>query len=251
MKLKNKVAIITGASRGIGRATAILFAKEGAKVVVDYFVSDYEPQAKENAESVIKEISAFGGESIMISCDVRSEAQITKLVEDTLEHFGGIDILINNAAYVFDTSIEDRSDSMWQRTVDTNLKGVYLCSKIISKAMNNGGAIVNASSTNAINVPNVESLDYDASKAGILSLTTNFAKKLAPRKIRVNATVLGWANTEMNLQLSSDFLEEEKKKIYLNRFADLEEVAKLSLFLASSDSSYITGSKIIIDGGHD
>lgn len=251
MKLKNKVAIITGSSRGIGKATAILFAKEGAKVVVNYFVSDYEPDAKQNAENTVKEISDFGGDSIIISCDVRSEKQIEMLVDQTIQRFGGIDILVNNAGFVFDTKIDDRSDAMWQRTIDTNLKGVYLCSKIVSKVMSDGGAIVNASSTNAINYPNVESIDYDASKAGILSLTTNFAKELASRNIRVNATVLGWANTEMNLQLMPEFLEEEKNKIYLKRFAELEEVAKLTLFLASSDSSYITGSKIVIDGGHD
>lgn len=251
MKLKNKVAIITGASRGIGRATALLFAKEGAKVVIDYFISDYEPDAKENAETLVKEIESLNTEAIMISCDVRDENQIKSLIDETKDVFGGIDILINNAGYVHDLPIEKRMLDDWHRTIDTNLLGTYLCSKMISIEMREGGAIVNASSTNAINSLNPESIDYDASKAGINTLTRNFAKELAPKNIRVNATALGWANTEMNKQLPEEFLKGEADKIFLKRFAELEEVAKLTLFLVSSDSSYITGATFVIDGGHD
>jgi 3-oxoacyl-[acyl-carrier protein] reductase len=115
--------------------------------------------------------------------------------------------------------------------------------------MNDGGAIVNAASTNGIYANNPESFDYDASKAGIISLTKNFAKILAPRNIRVNATALGWANTDMNTQLPKEYLQGEINKTYLKRFAEEEEVAKLTLFLASSEASYITGTVVVIDGG--
>ena len=251
MKLQNKVAIITGSSRGIGKATAILFAKEGANIVIDYYVSDYEPDAKENAQQVVKEIETLGGKAIMVECDVREETQIQNLINITKETYGGIDILVNNAGYVFDTPIEERTLQDWHRTIDTNLMGTYLCSKLISKEMRDGGAIVNASSTNAINIPNSNSIDYDASKAGIVLLTKNFAKELANRNIRVNATSLGWANTDMNLQLPQELLKEESERIYLKRFAELNEIASLSLFLASSEASYITGTVVVIDGGHD
>jgi 3-oxoacyl-[acyl-carrier protein] reductase len=245
MKLKNKTAVITGSSRGIGAETAILFAKEGANIVINYF----EPKEEENAEKVKQQIENIGSKAIVVRCDVREESQIKNLIEQTEKNFGKIDILVNNAGYVVDCPIEERTLEDWHRTIDTNLLGTYLCSKLISKHMNSGGAIVNASSTNGIDYNNPESIDYDASKAGIISLTKNFAKELGPRNIRVNATALGWANTAMNTQLPKEFLDNEISKTYLKRFADVEEVAKLTLFLASSDSSYITGTVVVIDGG--
>lgn len=249
MRFKDKVVIITGSSRGIGAETAIQFAKEGANIVIDYFVSDYEPDAKENAQDVVSRIQELGTEAIMVECDVREKSQIENLIEQTQKRFGRIDILVNNAGYVVDLPIEERTLEDWHRTIDTNLLGTYLCTKLISKHMNDGGAIVNAASTNGIYYNNPESIDYDASKAGIINLTKNFAKALGDRKIRVNATALGWANTKMNTQLPKDFLQREIDKTYLKRFAEEEELAKLTLFLASSDSSYITGTTVIIDGG--
>ncbi|HNW23579.1 MAG TPA: SDR family NAD(P)-dependent oxidoreductase [Candidatus Dojkabacteria bacterium] len=249
MNFKDKVVVITGASRGIGAQTAIQFAKEGAMLVIDYFVSDYEPDAKENATKLVSKIKDIGSDVIMVECDVREKSQIEKLIQKTKKSFGEIDILINNAGYVNDLPIEERTLEEWHRTIDTNLLGTYLCTKLISKHMNDGGSIVNAASTNGIYYNNPESIDYDASKAGIINLTKNFAKELASRKIRVNATALGWADTEMNRQLPEEFLEQEVAKTYLKRFATEEEVAKLTLFLASTDSSYITGTTVIIDGG--
>lgn len=249
MKFKNKVVVVTGASRGIGAETAIQFAKEGANLVIDYFVSDYETDAKKNAKKVMSEIIKIGSKAIMVECDVRDQSQIENLVKETERTLGKIDILVNNAGYVIDLPIEERTLEDWHRTIDTNLLGTYLCTKIISKNMNAGGAIVNAGSTNGIYYNNPESIDYDATKAGIISLTKNFAKELASRKIRVNATALGWADTKMNSQLPKDFLKKEKEKTYLKRFATEKEVANLTLFLASPDSSYITGTTVIIDGG--
>lgn len=252
MKLKNKVALITGASRGIGRATALLFAKEGANIILDYHVSDYEPRALENANKVVKEIEKLGTNIIKIEADVSNELDVKKMINIAIKKFGRIDILVNNAGVVFDIPITKRSLEQWRRTIDTNLLGTYLCSKYVSQYMlkNNYGKIVNMSSTNAINNFSPESVDYDASKAGIITLTKDFAKALAP-KIQVNAIAPGWVDTDMNKDLPKSFIKEETNKIYLKRFAKPEEIAKAILFLASSDADYITGSVLVVDGGHD
>lgn len=248
MKLKDKVAIVTGASRGMGRATALLFAKEGAKVVVDYFVSDYEPDADANAQKVVKEIEDLGSMAIAVSCDVTSEEQVKELVKAAMDKFGKIDILVNNAGIVFDLPFRDRSLEQWHRTVDTIMLGTFLCSKYASEKMKKG-AIVNISSTNGINAFNPESMDYDAAKAGVLMLTKNLAMELAPN-IRVNAVAPGWVNTDMNKDLPADFVKTETEKIYQKRFAEPEEIAKSTLFLASDDASYVTGSILNVDGGY-
>lgn len=251
MKLKDKVAIVTGASRGIGKATALLFAKEGAKVVIDFFVSDYEPNADINAAKVVREIEVMGTEAIAVSCDVSSEDQVKQLVKEAVNRFGKIDILVNNAGIVYDVPFRDRTKEQWDRTINTILLGTFLCSKYASEEMlkNNSGVIVNISSTNGINAFNPESMDYDAAKAGVLMLTKNLALELAP-KIRVNAVAPGWVNTEMNKDLPPDFVKSETEKTYLKRFAEPGEIAKTTLFLASEDASFITGSIINVDGGY-
>lgn len=251
MKLKDKVTVITGASRGMGRETALLFAKEGAKVVIGYFASDYEPDAETNAINVVKEIESVGAEAIAISCDVSSEEQVKRLIEKARDKFGRIDILVNNAGIVYDVPFRERTLEQWHRTVDTIMLGTFLCSKYASRLMlkNGKGTIVNISSTNGINAFNPESIDYDAAKAGVLMLTKNLAKELAP-KVRVNAVAPGWVNTDMNKDLSADFVKQETEKTWLNRFAEPEEIAKVTLFLASDDASFITGSIINVDGGY-
>lgn len=252
MKLKNKVALITGSSRGIGKATALLFASEGASIVLNYHVSDYELNALENINKVIKEIKNMGVDAVKIEADISSENDVKKMVETAIKKFGRIDILINNAGIVYDVPISERSFEQWRRTVDTNLLGTYLCSKFVSKLMlkNKFGKIINLASTNAINSFSPESIDYDASKAGIITLTKNFAKALAP-KVQVNAIAPGWVDTDMNKDLPKKFIKDETAKIYLKRFAKPEEIAKTILFLASDDASYINGSVLVIDGGHD
>lgn len=250
MKLQNKVALVTGASRGIGAATAKLLAEEGAKVVIDYFVSDYEPNAAENAEAVKEEIVRNGGEAITVATDVSDEAQVKNLIKQVVDHFGTIDIVVNNAGIVFDVPIKDRTAEQWQTTFNTNVHGVYLVSKAVSEHMrqNKSGKIINISSTSGIDALNPESIDYDATKAGIVTLTKNFAQHLAPY-VNVNAVAPGWVDTEMNKDLPSDFIEKETKKIFLDRLATPEEIAKIILFLASDDASYLNGSVIIADGG--
>ncbi|NOQ55932.1 MAG: SDR family oxidoreductase, partial [Nanohaloarchaea archaeon] len=158
---------------------------------------------------------------------------------------------VNNAVIVFDVPFFERTVKQWKRTMDVNLLGTFLCSKYASEQMlkNDNGKIINISSTNGINCFSPESADYDTSKAGIINLTYNLAKELAP-KIQVNSIAPGWVNTEMNKDLPKDFVEEETEKIYLKRFAKPEEIAKTILFLASDDASYITGSILKVDGGY-
>ena len=246
MRLKNKIAIITGSSKGIGKATAILFAKEGAKIVVNYLTTE-----EKNAFSIVDEIKKIGSDAIAIKCDVSKEDEVKKMIEQTISKFGKIDILVNNAGIVFDVPFFERTVEQWKKTLDVNLLGTFLCSKYVSKQMlkMDGGKIINISSTNGINSFSPEAMDYDASKAGIIILTRNLAKELAP-KIQVNSIAPGWIDTEMNKDLPEDFVKEENGKIYLKRFAKPEEIAKTILFLASDDASYITGSILKVDGGY-
>jgi len=250
MKLKNKIALITGSSRGIGKTTALLFAQEGAKIVVDYHVSDYEPDADINAKKVVEEIKKIGSEVIAIECNVSDEQKVKGMMAMVIKKYGRIDILINNAGVVFDVPMEKKTVEQWKRTLETNLLGTFLCSKYAAPYMlKSGGKIVNISSTNGINSFVPESMDYDSSKAGIIILTRNLAKELAP-KILVNSIAPGWVNTEMNKDLPKEFIKKETEKIYLKRFAEPEEIAKLALFLVSDDNTYMTGSIIMIDGGY-
>ena len=246
MRLKDKVALITGASRGIGKVTALLFAKEGAKIVVNYFSSEKE------ALAIVEEIKKNGSDAVAIKCDVSKENEVKEMIDRAIETFGGIDILVNNAGIVYDTPIFERKIEQFKKTLEVNLIGNFLCSKYASVQMlkKTGGKIINISSTNAINSFSPDAVDYDASKAGVIELTKDFAKELAPR-IQVNAIAPGWVDTDINKDLPKQLVEDETKKIYLKRFAKPEEIAKVILFLASDDASYITGSTLVVDGGHD
>lgn len=245
-KLKDKIAIITGSSRGIGKATALLMAQEGAKVVINYVNS------KSKALETQKEIMALGTEALVIKCDVSKEEEIKKMMERTYKYFGKVDILVNNAGIAENFPLLERSISQWTKTLKTNLLGVYLCSKYAAKYMllNGSGKIINIASTSAIYNFCPEIADYDAAKAGVISLTKNFAKSLSP-KIQVNAIAPGWVNTDINIGLAKSFLQREVKNIYMKRFAEAEEIAKVCLFLSSQDSNYINGTTIVVDGGHD
>jgi len=246
MKLKNKIAIITGASKGIGKSTALLFAKEGAKVVVNYFSS------KKEAFSLVDEIEKIGSEAIAMKCDVSKENEVKEMIQKTIDRFGKIDILVNNAGIVFDVPFFERTVEQWKQTMDVNLLGTFLCSKYASIQMleNDAGKIVNISSTSGTTDFDPESIDYDSSKAGVVALTKNLAKELAP-KIQVNSVAPGWVDTDMNKDLPKDYIKKETEKIYLKRFAKPEEIAKSILFLVSDDANYITGSILKVDGGHD
>lgn len=243
MKLKGKVAIVTGSSKGIGRATAVLFAKEGAKVVVNHTSSPAE------AGKVVEEIQKLGSDAISVRCDVSQEKDVEQMMAETVEKFGKIDILVNNAGIVTDLPFKKRTVEHWKRTLEVNLIGTFLCARHAAPHMGNHGKIVNVASTNGIDSFSPEAMDYDASKAGVLILTRDLAKELAPG-IQVNAVAPGWVDTEMNKDLPESFIKEETEKIYMKRFASPEEIAAVILFLVSGDASYITGSTLKVDGGY-
>lgn len=243
MQLKDKIALVTGSSRGIGKATVLLFAKEGAIVVINYVESESE------AQETLTEVQQFSPKSIAVKADVSKEEDIKSMVAQVVEKFGRIDILVNNAGIVIDLPFKEHTVEHWKKTLEVNLIGTFLCSKHAAVHMPKGSAIVNISSTNGINSFSVETMDYDASKAGVIILTKDLAKELAPN-IRVNSVAPGWVNTSMNKDLPKDFVDEETAKIYLKRFAEPEEIAKTVLFLVSDDASYITGSILMVDGGY-
>lgn len=245
-KFDGKTVIITGSAKGIGKSSAIMFAKEGANIVINYLSSEL------LANQLVEEIESIGSHAIAIKGDVAVENDVINLINMTISRFGKIDILVNNAGFVKDVPVLERSTEDWTKTLGTNLIGTYLCIKHASRNMleNGGGKIINISSTSALYCFSPDIIDYDAAKAGIITLTKNFAKSLAP-SVLVNAIAPGWVNTDMNNDLSHEFLEDKKKNIYLKRFAQPDEIAKTILFLASEDSSYITGNVLVVDGGHD
>ena len=243
--MDNKVVLITGASRGVGAATAKLFASNNYNVVVNYNNSENE------ALNLSKELEQnYNIKTLAIKCDVSSEEEVKNMVKKTIEVFGHIDTLVNNAGIAIDTTFEDKTVENFRRILDVNLIGTFLVSKYVSNYMlkEKKGSIINISSTNGIDTYYPYSLDYDASKAGVISLTNNLALQFSPY-IRVNTVAPGWVNTEMNKDLDVEYIEEENKKILLNRFGEPEEIAKVIYFLASEDASYINSSIIRVDGG--
>lgn len=245
MKFKNKTVLVTGSSRGIGRATAIAFAQEGANVIVNY-VKD-----KASANSTVEEIKKLGREALAIQADVAIEDDVKRMIEKSVKHFGAIDVLVNNAGIVFDTPILEKTVEQWERTLRVNLIGTFLCIKYASPYMKGrqGASIVNISSTNGLDSLSPESADYDTSKAGVISLTKNFAQALAP--IRVNSVAPGWVDTDINKGLPKEFVKSETDRIALGRWGRPEEIAKTVLFLCSEDASFITGSTLVADGGYE
>ena len=244
MNFKDKVVLVTGSSRGIGRSIVVKFAKEGANVIVNYKTNDRE------AQTITEIISSYENECICIKADVSKEKDVKRMIETIIEKFGRIDILVNNAGIAIDNDFQNRSIKDWQETLNTNLIGVFLTSKYAGKYMleNKYGKIINMSSTNGIDTIYPYSIDYDASKAGLINLTKNLAIEFAPF-INVNAVAPGWVNTGMNDDLSKSYLKAEMEKILLKRFAEPEEIADVVLFLASDKARYIDGETIRVDGG--
>lgn len=241
-----KVVLITGSSKGIGKATAIEFAKIGGyKVVINYLTD------RENAEKLSSYLKQeYKIETLVIKADVSNEEQVKNMIQEAINKFGRIDVLVNNAGIAIDKEFEDRTVEDWKRTLEVNTIGTFLVSKYASENMmkNKSGKIINVSSTNGINTFFPSSIDYDASKAAIINLTYNLAIQFAPY-INVNTVAPGWVNTEMNKELPEDLIKEETEKIYKKRFAEPEEIAKVICFLASKDAEYINGTVIKVDGG--
>lgn len=243
--MDKKVVLITGGSRGIGAAIAREMASKNYNVIINYL----------NSEEITKELvnileESYGIKAMAIKADVSKEADVLKMVEEAILAFGHIDCLVNNAGIAIDSLVEDKTVENFQKILNVNLIGTFLVSRAVSKYMleRKRGNIINISSTNGIDTYYSYSLDYDASKAGVINLTHNLANLYAPF-IRVNAIAPGWVLTEMNKELDMDFINEEKEKILLNRFANPEEIAKVVSFLASDEASYINDSIIRVDGG--
>lgn len=242
--LNEKVAVVTGASRGIGRAIALHLASLGAKVVVNYAGNE------QLANEVVEEIKAMGSEAISVRADISNTDDVTAMIKLALDTFGKIDILVNNAGITRDNLIMRMKELDWDDVLNTNLKGVFLCTKAVTRPMikQKAGKIINISSIVGV-AGNAGQANYVAAKAGVIGLTKSTAKELASRNICVNAIAPGFISTDMTDDLTEEMKQEMLKAIPLARIGDADEVAKLVGFLASDDSNYITGQTINIDGG--
>jgi len=243
MLLKDKVALITGGARGIGKGIALRFAGEGASVCV----SDVN---KDTLQSTVKELESLGAAALGIEADVTNFSQAQDMVQKVLDKFSKIDILINNAGITRDNLLLRMKEEEWDAVINVNLKGTFNCSKAASKAMvrQKGGRIINIASIIGL-MGNAGQSNYAASKGGIISFTKSAAKELASRNINVNAIAPGFIKTDMTAKLSEDLKAAMLKMIPLNRLGEPSNVADTALFLASGLSEYITGQVIQVDGG--
>lgn len=242
--LTDQVAIVTGASRGIGRSIALYLAKLGAKVVVNYSGS------KEKAEAVANEIQENGGTAKVVQANVANSDDVSALMKETIDTFGRIDILVNNAGITRDNLLMRMKEDDWDAVMNTNLKGVFLCTKAVSRQMmkQRAGRIVNIASIVGVS-GNAGQANYVAAKAGVIGLTKTSAKELAARNIYVNAVAPGFIDTEMTEELPEDIKEQMLGQIPLAKLGNPEDVAKVVAFLASDDASYMTGQTLHVDGG--
>lgn len=241
-----KTVLITGGSRGLGRACALKFAQLDYNIIINYNNSLKEAVS---LEAYLKE--NYNISVLLVKADISKEDEVINMVNVIKNSFQKVDCLVNNAGIAIDTLFEDKTVQNFKKIIDVNLIGTFLVSKYIGALMSNekSGTIINVSSTNAIDTYYPYSLDYDASKAGVISLTHNLAHQFAPY-IRVNCVAPGWINTEMNKELDKEFIEEENKKILLGRFSEPSEIANVIAYLASDEASYINGSVIRVDGGY-
>ena len=243
-RLKDKIAIITGASRGIGREIAVLFAREGAKLVL----TSRNPEALKAVAKEIYEISRE--EPLVFQLDVRDSAKVEELLDKTLDKYKRVDILVNNAGVTKDGLFVRMADADWEEVLDTNLKGTFLCMRAVSKAMmkQRYGKIINMASVIGL-TGNAGQANYAASKAGIIALTKSVAKELGSRNVMVNAIAPGFIDTEMTQGLTADVKNAILKTIPVGFFGKPIDVAKTALYLASNESNFITGQVITVDGG--
>lgn len=243
--MNEKVVLVTGGSKGIGAATVEVFAGHNYNIVLNYAHDD------ESAKKVKDRIESTYPVSVLLAkADVSKIEDVQNMVEMAIQTFGHIDVLVNNAGIAIDQTFEDKTDVEFRKVLDVNLIGPFLTSKEVGMKMQEQGygKIINVSSTNGIDTLYPESMDYDASKAGLISLTRNLATTFAPN-VQVNAVAPGWVNTEMNKELDEEFIKEEERKILLGRFAEPKEIASVIYFLTTKEAGYINGTVIRIDGG--
>jgi len=244
MRLEGKVALVTGASRGIGREIAFELAREGASVTVNYAGSE----AK--ALELVDEIKALGREAFAIQADVSNSDSVSEMVKETVERFGKLDILVNNAGITKDNLLMRMKESEWDDVININLKGVFLCTKAVTRQMmkQRSGRIINISSVVGVS-GNAGQANYVAAKSGVIGLTKTAAKELSSRGITVNAIAPGFITTDMTDKLNDEVTAEMLKQIPLARFGEPKDIARAVVFLASDDSNYITGQTLNINGG--
>ncbi len=244
MMLEGKTALVTGASRGIGKAIALRLAKEGANIAINFAGN------VAAAEEVKAAIEADGGKAILVQADVSDSAAVDAMVKTVVDNFGGIDILVNNAGITRDGLLMRMKEEDWDAVLNTNLKSIFLCTKAVSKLMmkKRSGRIVNMSSVVGVN-GNAGQANYSAAKAGAIGFTKSMAKELAGRGITVNAIAPGFIQTDMTAVLPEAVKESMAKSIPLGRLGAPEDIAGTVLFLVSDCASYITGQVINVDGG--
>jgi 3-oxoacyl-[acyl-carrier protein] reductase len=244
-RLEDKVAIVTGASRGIGRSIALRFADEGARVVVNYRNRSTE------ADAVVDSIRQAGGEAIAIAADVSSSADVQRLVDATLECYGRIDILVNDAGVMVAKGLFETTEDDWDQTIDINLKGAYLCSKAVAPIMigQGGGTIINMSSNSGLYHPSaMRFTEYVVSKAGMNGLTKAMALALGPH-VTVNAICPGWIRTDMVEIIEPEVQQRILDETALRRWGTPDDIASSAVFLASDEAAFITGELLIVAGG--
>jgi len=242
--LENKVALVTGASRGIGKAIALDLATNGASIAVNYAGNE----AKAN--EVVDEIKANGGNAIAIKADVSNGDEVQAMIKEVLNEFGQLDILVNNAGITRDNLLMRMKDSEWDDVIDTNLKGVFLCTKAVTRQMmkQRNGRIINITSVVGVS-GNAGQANYVAAKAGVIGLTKTTAKELASRNITVNAVAPGFITTDMTDELNEDIKADLLKQIPLATLGEPSDIANVVTFLASEKSKYITGQTLHVNGG--
>ncbi len=247
MKLKDKIALVTGSSRGVGRAVALGLAKQGANVVINY-------TSNENAANeVVEAIQSMGGKAIAVKADVAQKAEVENLVNSAIDTFGRLDILVNNAGFTRPAMMIKMTEDQWDQVVDIHLKGAFLCAQAAGLHMKEqkSGKIINVTSVAGI-VGTVGQINYSAAKGGIISMTKSIARELARYNVCANVISLGIVATDMTEKIRSD---EKLKEIYMNRillkrFAEADDIAPAFAFLASDESNYITGQLLCVDGGY-
>lgn len=242
--LTGKIALVTGAARGIGKEIAMTLAGNGATVIVNYNGS------KERAEAVVSEIKANGGEAEAMQCNVADFEASENMVKDVLAKYGKVDILVNNAGITKDNLIMRMSEADYDAVLDTNLKGAFNMIRHLSRSFlkQRSGKIINISSVSGV-MGNAGQSNYSASKAGLIGLTKSVARELASRNVCVNAVAPGFIATEMTEVLSEDYMNKMKQMIPLGKLGTTKDIANLVLFLAGNQSDYITGQVMHVDGG--